>query len=170
MCDQILQFSNLIFLIECVLLRDQTDLIAEFCLRDSKIVYPFNCLLIITTCFDHKTGCAIVEAVSRWLPTAAARVWQMGFVVDKVALGQVFSEYFGFSCQNPSFHQLLHPHAQRPCDELITHPRSPANCPRSSDRNETESVLEANKAQNWAIGPQEKKKTLVLIIQLVIIR
>jgi hypothetical protein len=23
----------------------------------------------------------------------------MGFVVDKVALGQVFSEYFGFPCQ-----------------------------------------------------------------------
>jgi hypothetical protein len=31
----------------------------------------------------------------------------MGFVVGKVALGQVFSEYFGFSCQS-SFHQLLH--------------------------------------------------------------
>jgi hypothetical protein len=28
------------------------------------------------------------------------------FVVDKVALGQVFSEYFGFPCQS-SFHQLL---------------------------------------------------------------
>jgi hypothetical protein len=28
------------------------------------------------------------------------------FVVDKVALGQVFSEYFGFRCQ-VSFHQLL---------------------------------------------------------------
>jgi hypothetical protein len=28
------------------------------------------------------------------------------FVVDKVALGQVFSEYFGFPCQI-SFHQLL---------------------------------------------------------------
>jgi hypothetical protein len=31
----------------------------------------------------------ILEAVSRWLPTAAtrvrARVWQVGFVVDKVA-------------------------------------------------------------------------------------
>jgi hypothetical protein len=26
------------------------------------------------------------------------------FVVDKVALGQVFSEYFGFPCQS-SFHQ-----------------------------------------------------------------
>jgi hypothetical protein len=43
-------------------------------------------------------GCAIAEAVSHWHPTAAsrvrARVWQVGFVVDKVALGQVFSEYF----------------------------------------------------------------------------
>jgi hypothetical protein len=28
------------------------------------------------------------------------------FVVDKVALGQVFSEYFGYPCQS-SFHQLL---------------------------------------------------------------
>jgi hypothetical protein len=28
------------------------------------------------------------------------------FVVEKVALGQVFSEYFGFPCQI-SFHQLL---------------------------------------------------------------
>jgi hypothetical protein len=33
----------------------------------------------------------------------------VGFVVDKVALGQVFSEYFGFPCQS-SFHQLLHSH------------------------------------------------------------
>jgi hypothetical protein len=33
----------------------------------------------------------------------------VGFVVDKVALGQVFSEYFGFTCQS-SFHQLLHNH------------------------------------------------------------
>jgi hypothetical protein len=36
------------------------------------------------------------------------RVWQVGFVVDKVASGQVFSEYFGFPCQNRSFHQLFH--------------------------------------------------------------
>jgi hypothetical protein len=33
----------------------------------------------------------------------------VGFVVDKVALGQVFSEYFGFPCQS-SFHQFLHNH------------------------------------------------------------
>jgi hypothetical protein len=56
---------------------------------------------------------AVAEAVSRWLPTAAARVrarvWQVGFVVDKVASWQVFSEYFGFPCQNRLFHQLLQP-------------------------------------------------------------
>jgi hypothetical protein len=33
----------------------------------------------------------------------------VGFVVDKVALGQVSSEYFGFPCQS-SFHQFLHNH------------------------------------------------------------
>jgi hypothetical protein len=33
----------------------------------------------------------------------------VGFVVDKVALGQVFSEYFGFPCQF-SFQRLLHNH------------------------------------------------------------
>jgi hypothetical protein len=33
----------------------------------------------------------------------------VGFVVGKVALGQDFSEYFGFPCQS-SFHQLLHNH------------------------------------------------------------
>jgi hypothetical protein len=58
-------------------------------------------------------GPAIAKAVSRWLPTAAARVralsGNVGFVVDKVALGQIFSEYFSFPCQS-SFHQILHPH------------------------------------------------------------
>jgi hypothetical protein len=33
----------------------------------------------------------------------------VGSVVDKVGLGQVFSEYFGFPCQF-SFHRLLHTH------------------------------------------------------------
>jgi hypothetical protein len=31
----------------------------------------------------------------------------VGFVVNKVALGQNFSEYFGFPCQF-AFHRLLH--------------------------------------------------------------
>jgi hypothetical protein len=67
-----------------------------------------------TTGTYGQSGRAVTEAVIRWLPTAAARVrariWQVGSVVDKVALGQVFSEYFGFPCQNRSFHQLLHHH------------------------------------------------------------
>jgi hypothetical protein len=33
----------------------------------------------------------------------------MGFVVDKAALGQVFSQYFGFPCQS-SFDQFLRHH------------------------------------------------------------
>jgi hypothetical protein len=61
----------------------------------------------------YYTGRAIAQAVSRWLPTAAAGFapgsGQVGFVVDKVALGQVLSEYFGFPCQS-SFHQILHQH------------------------------------------------------------
>jgi hypothetical protein len=58
-------------------------------------------------------GRAIAQAVSRWLATGAARVparvWKVGFVVDKVALGQIFSEYFVFPSQS-SFHQIIHHH------------------------------------------------------------
>jgi hypothetical protein len=60
-----------------------------------------------------RQGRVIAQVVSPWLPTAAARVrarsGHVRFVVDKVALGQVFSEYFGLPCQS-SFHQILHPH------------------------------------------------------------
>jgi hypothetical protein len=43
---------------------------------------------------------AVAQAVSRWLPIAAARVRvraeYVWFVVDKQALGKDFSEYFSF--------------------------------------------------------------------------
>jgi hypothetical protein len=42
----------------------------------------------------------------RW-PELKPRSDYVGFVVDKVALGQVFSKHFSFPCQF-SFHQLLH--------------------------------------------------------------
>jgi hypothetical protein len=58
-------------------------------------------------------GRAIAQAVSLRLPTTATRFeprsGHVGFVVDKVALGHFFSEYFGFPCQF-SFHRLLHTH------------------------------------------------------------
>jgi hypothetical protein len=58
-------------------------------------------------------GSDTAQAVSRWLPTAAARVrgrsGHVGFMVDIAALGQVFSEQFGLYHQS-LFHQILHPH------------------------------------------------------------
>jgi hypothetical protein len=56
-------------------------------------------------------GRSVSQEVSRWLPTTADRVRiraACGVYVDKEAMGQVFSEYFGFSCE--SFHQILHHH------------------------------------------------------------
>jgi hypothetical protein len=57
-------------------------------------------------------GRATDQAASRRHPTAAARVrarkGHVEFVVDNLALGQVFSDYFILSCQS-SFHQILHP-------------------------------------------------------------
>jgi hypothetical protein len=43
------------------------------------------------------------------LPRFDPRLSHVGFVVDKVALGQVFSENVGFPCQF-SFHQMFHTH------------------------------------------------------------
>jgi hypothetical protein len=56
--------------------------------------------------------CVIAQAVSRQLPTVVAQARDqgklvVGSVVAQVALGQVFSKYFGFPA-NHSFHQLLH--------------------------------------------------------------
>jgi hypothetical protein len=49
-----------------------------------------------------------VYGILRW-PGFEPRVGHVGFVLDKVALGQVFSVYFAFHCQF-SFHRLLHTH------------------------------------------------------------
>jgi hypothetical protein len=55
-----------------------------------------------------KTICAMAQRVSR-RPGFDPRSGHVGFVVVKVALGQVLSEYFGFSCHF-LFHRLLHTH------------------------------------------------------------
>jgi hypothetical protein len=61
---------------------------------------------------------AIAQAVSRWLPTAAARVRarvsQVGFVVDEVPLGQVFTDYFGFPAKTVHSTNFLHHHHNHP--------------------------------------------------------
>jgi hypothetical protein len=94
--------------------RNQNDFVGEDQQRFTGLDWTIHC------CQDSKVFHTYVvrprhaQAVSRWIPTAAARGSSRGlvmwdFVVDKVALGQVFSEYFGFPCQI-SFHQLLHNH------------------------------------------------------------
>jgi hypothetical protein len=51
----------------------------------------------------------LVAGFPPWRPGFDPSSGHVGLVVDKVALGQVFSEYFGFPCQF-SFHRLLHTH------------------------------------------------------------
>jgi hypothetical protein len=80
------------------------------------VIGTCHCMLNI----NLRIGRAIAQAVSRRLPIAAARVQtrvcSCGILWwTKVALGQVFSESFGFPCQSP-FHLLLHNH-------LHYHPR-----------------------------------------------
>jgi hypothetical protein len=79
--------------------------ILNITLHKHHFIFPSACTHVTVQ------GRAIAQAVSRWLPIAAVRgsspvlvMWD--FVVGKVALGQVFSEYFGFPCQI-SFHKLL---------------------------------------------------------------
>jgi hypothetical protein len=108
----------------------------SFICRSSKIITYFQCIInkivyntmattrnIYLFAFHFRSSqqlrlykaldLARAQAVSHWLPTAATwvrvRVEHVGFVMDRVALGQVFSEYFGFLCQ-PSFHKFLHYH------------------------------------------------------------
>jgi hypothetical protein len=52
-------------------------------------------------------GGKLVAGFPPWRPRFDPRSFHVGFVVDKVTLGQVFSKYFGFPCQF-SLHWLLH--------------------------------------------------------------
>jgi hypothetical protein len=45
---------------------------------------------------------------------------QVGSVMDKLALGQVFSEYFGFPCQS-TFHQIVHHYNHQGQVQLANH-------------------------------------------------
>jgi hypothetical protein len=69
------------------------------------MIYELNTIIIMLL------GRAVAQAVSRWLPTAAARVrvraGMWGLWWTKRQLWQVFSEYFGFPYQS-SFHQFFH--------------------------------------------------------------
>jgi hypothetical protein len=65
----------------------------------------------------------------------------VGFVVDKVALRQVFSEYFGFPCLL-AIHRLLHDHHHLSSGARIIG--------QNSDRSTT-----------WTASPHEKNKKVI---------
>jgi hypothetical protein len=56
-----------------------------------------GCSDILKMLSHISNGRTIAEAAAR----VRSWVWQVGFVVDKLASGQVFSEYFDFPCQKP---------------------------------------------------------------------
>jgi hypothetical protein len=75
--------------------------------------------------FDFSLQCYLKDKVHRTNPQTDIKFWEnmqlprrpvfepmsshVGFVVDKLALGQILSEYFGFPCQF-SFRRLIHTH------------------------------------------------------------
>jgi hypothetical protein len=73
--------------------------------KDRILKHPaqLNVTLSVTTVVLRR----LVAGFQPRLPRFEPRSGHMGFVVDEVALGQVFSEYFGFPCQL-SLHRLFH--------------------------------------------------------------
>jgi hypothetical protein len=72
----------------------------------------WSCLLCIFSASPSSLGpchSSGLDGFSRRRPGFDPRSGHVGFMVDNVALWQVFSEYFGCPCQF-SFHRLLHTH------------------------------------------------------------
>jgi hypothetical protein len=63
----------------------------------------------VTTCKGCATAQMLVAGFKLQKPSFDPRSGHVRSVVNKVALGQVFSEYFGFPCQF-FYHQMLHTH------------------------------------------------------------
>jgi hypothetical protein len=78
------------------------------CVVQLKQNFTHTALEVLLTNDTSCMGRAIAQAVSRRLGFEP-KSGHVGFVVDKVAVGQVFSEYFRFPCQF-LFHRLPHIH------------------------------------------------------------
>jgi hypothetical protein len=79
------------------------------CLLFRQMVPMLNVFKIGVNWSSDRTIAPGIVAGSPPRPRFETRSGHVGFVVDKVALGQVFSQYFDFPCQF-SFHRLLHTH------------------------------------------------------------
>jgi hypothetical protein len=78
----------------------------------------------------------------------------VGFVVDKVALGNIFSDYFGFPCQF-SFHRLFHIHLSSGAgtiDQIVAdvpsgHKKLKRNWVRQSQQSERNMITKAGQEE-----------------------
>jgi hypothetical protein len=89
-------------------------------------------------------------------PTAAVRGSKLDLIMwdlwwDKVALGQVFSEYFGFPCNRRSLHQLLHNHPHVPSGEYTI-----GQCGRSAGTYRDLGDLKQRDLRNLNLGDMKK--------------
>jgi hypothetical protein len=68
-------------------------------------------LIFLSSCKyrDSRAIDQVVAGFPPWRPGFDPKSSHVRFVVKKVALGQVCSEYFGFPCQS-SLHEMLHTH------------------------------------------------------------
>jgi hypothetical protein len=73
------------------------------------ISHPFILILDLTLLLAVPWLRRLVADFPPWRPGFEPRSGHVRSVVDKVALVQVFSDYFDFPCQFP-FHKLLHIH------------------------------------------------------------
>jgi hypothetical protein len=79
----------------------------------------------------------------------ALGMWDLWW--DKMALGQVFSEYFGFSCNPRSLHQLLHNHPHISSEECIV-----GQCGRSAGTYRDLGDLKQRDLRNLNLGDLKK--------------
>jgi hypothetical protein len=93
---------------------------------------------------DCALAVAVTASFSTWQPGISPQSVPVIYLVDKVALGQIFSKYFGFSCQMP-FHKTLHVCIiWAPSNEQIPVSAYPKNKNKQKKTSMLEKMLEHN--------------------------
>jgi hypothetical protein len=96
------------------------------CFTECYISYHDTWLNEIEVVMDHGMAQAVDHRFLPRRPGFYPRSSYVGFVMGKVTLGQVFSEYFGFSYQS-LFYQLTHIHYLPLIDGIYSHEASSIN-------------------------------------------
>jgi hypothetical protein len=85
----------------------------QFCIRSAyvaivlfNLTMTYDCLICVSV-VRERVAVFIIRPYNLSLPGFDLRPGHVGFVVDKVAMGQGFSMYFTLPCQF-SFHQVIH--------------------------------------------------------------